>query len=50
VDTWERTGHLWERYNAVDGGHEVPIERAPPRPLHGFSSASAVVVGRIAFS
>ncbi len=50
VDTWEKTGHLWERYNAVDGGHEVPIERAPPRPLHGFSSASAVVVGRIAFS
>jgi alpha,alpha-trehalase len=50
VETWESTGHLWERYNAVDGGHTVPVERQPPRPLHGFTSASAVVVGRIAFS
>jgi len=50
VTTWERTGKTWERYNAVDGGHDVPIERAPARPLHGFTSASAVVVGRIAFS
>jgi alpha,alpha-trehalase len=49
VTTWEQTGHLWERYNAVEGGHDVPLERAPPRPLHGFSSAAAVVVGRIAF-
>ena len=50
VETWEQTGHLWERYNAVAGGHDVPIERQPSRPLHGFSSAAAVVVGRIAFS
>jgi alpha,alpha-trehalase len=50
VDTWEKTGHLWERYNAVNGGHDVPIERQPSRPLHGFSSAAAVVVGRMAFS
>lgn len=50
VTTWEQTGHLWERYNAVEGGHNVPLEREPPRPLHGFTSASAVVVGRIAFS
>lgn len=50
VSTWEQTGHLWERYNGVAGGHDVPIERKPARPLHGFSSAAAVVVGRIAFS
>jgi alpha,alpha-trehalase len=50
VATWEQTGHLWERYNAIAGGHDVPIERQPARPLHGFTSASAVVVGRIAFS
>jgi alpha,alpha-trehalase len=50
VTTWEKTGLLWERYNGVDGGHTVPVERAPPRPLHGFSSAAAVVVGRVAFS
>lgn len=50
VTTWEQSGNLWERYNAVEGGHTVPIERKPPRPLHGFTSASVVVVGRIAFS
>jgi alpha,alpha-trehalase len=49
VATWEKTGLTWERYNAVLGGHNVPIERDPPQPLHGFSSASSVVVGRIAF-
>ncbi|MFZ1945508.1 MAG: trehalase family glycosidase [Acidobacteriaceae bacterium] len=50
VTTWEKTGLLWERYNALDGGHLVPLERHEPRPLHGFTSASAVVVGRVAFS
>jgi alpha,alpha-trehalase len=50
IDTWEQTGHLWERYNGVDGGHLVPLERKEPQPLHGFTSASVVVVGRIAFS
>jgi neutral trehalase len=50
VTTWEKTGRLWERYNGVVGGHIVPLERKEPQPLHGFSSASAVVVGRIAFS
>jgi alpha,alpha-trehalase len=49
LDTWDKTGHLWERYNAVEGGHDVPIEREPPRPLHGFTSASAVIAGRAAF-
>jgi alpha,alpha-trehalase len=50
VTTWEKTGLLWERYNGVDGGHLVPLERHEFRPLHGFTSASAVVVGRIAFN
>ncbi|MGB7137338.1 MAG: trehalase family glycosidase, partial [Acidobacteriaceae bacterium] len=49
ITTWERTRLTWERYNGVIGGHNVPVERDPPQPLHGFSSASAVVVGRIAF-
>jgi neutral trehalase len=50
VTTWEKTGLTWERYNGVSGGHSVPFERAVPAPLHGFSSAAAVVVGRIAFT
>jgi alpha,alpha-trehalase len=50
VGTWEKTGQTWERYNGVSGGNHVPLERADPAPLHGFSSASAVVVGRIVFA
>ncbi len=50
VTTWETSGHLWERYNAVEGGHEVPIERHEPRALHGWSTASAVLVGRVVFA
>lgn len=50
ITTWEKTGLTWERYDAVVGGHNVPVERDPAQPLHGFSSASAVVVGRIAFA
>jgi alpha,alpha-trehalase len=50
ITTWEKTGLTWERYDAVVGGHNVPVERNPAQPLHGFTSASAVVVGRIAFS
>jgi alpha,alpha-trehalase len=49
VTTWEKTGQTWERYNAVSGGHKVPLEREDPAPLHGFSSAAVVVVGRVAF-
>jgi alpha,alpha-trehalase len=49
VTTWEKSGSLWERYNGVKGGHIVPLERHQPRPLHGFTSASVVVVGRVAF-
>jgi alpha,alpha-trehalase len=50
VTTWEETGLTWERYNGVSGGHKVPFERADPAPLHGFSSAAAVYVGRQAFA
>jgi alpha,alpha-trehalase len=50
IATWEKTGLTWERYDGVVGGHNVPVERDPAQPLHGFSSASAVVVGRIAFA
>lgn len=50
VTTWEKTGLTWERYNGVSGGHHVPLERAEPAPLHGFSSAAVVVVGRAAFA
>jgi alpha,alpha-trehalase len=49
VDTYEKTGLTWERYNAVAGGHDCPVERTPSAPLHGWSSASAVVLGQLVF-
>ena len=49
VKTWEETGETWERYNAVKGGHECPIERTAVAKLHGWSSASAVVLGQMLF-
>lgn len=50
VTTWEKTGLTWERYNAVEGGQNCPIERTAVAKLHGWSSASAVVLGRMLFS
>lgn len=50
VETWEKTGCTWERYNAVVGGHNCPVERTAPAKLHGWSSSSAVVLGRMLFS
>ena len=50
VTTWEKTGLTWERYNAVDGGQNCPIERTPVAKLHGWSSSSAVVLGRMLFN
>lgn len=50
VTTWEQTGQTWERYNAVEGGHVCPVERTEVARLHGWSSASAVVIGRMLFS
>lgn len=50
VQTWERTGALWEKYHAVAGGVEqLPLERYPSLPVHGWASAALVVLGRIAF-
>ncbi len=50
IVTFEKTGHLWERYNAVDGGHDCPIERDAAFPLHGWSSASVAILGRVVYS
>jgi len=49
VTTWEKTGTTWERYNAVQGGHWCPVERTEVARLHGWSSSSAVVIGRLLF-
>jgi alpha,alpha-trehalase len=41
----ERTGKLWEKYNAVTGGHDIPLERYPTPPHHGWTSAAVAVLG-----
>jgi len=40
------TGKLWEKYNVVEGSLNFPKERYEVPPLHGWSSASVVLLGR----
>jgi alpha,alpha-trehalase len=50
---FERTGAFWEKYNVVEGTSELPRERTPNVPLHGWTTAAAVWLGhrlRNAFS
>nr|MCU0494155.1 alpha,alpha-trehalase [Chloroflexaceae bacterium] len=46
---FEQTGKLWEKYNVVDGSLDFPHERYQVPPLHGWSSAAAVLLGRRVF-
>ncbi|NIA30508.1 MAG: hypothetical protein GWP06_11430 [Actinobacteria bacterium] len=50
IRAYNETGNLWEKYNVVDGNTSLPRERYDPVPLHGWSSASAVLLGRRIFS
>lgn len=43
------TGQLWERYDVVGGGIELPVERYPVVPMHGWSAAAAAWLGRVAY-
>lgn len=45
----ERTGALWEKYDVASGGVDLPVERYPAVPMHGWSSASVAVLGAVAF-
>ncbi len=41
------TGKLWEKYNVVEGSLRFGVERYETPPLHGWSSASVVLLGRL---
>ena len=41
-----QTGKLWEKYNVVEGSLQFPHERYAVPPLHGWSSAAVVLLGR----
>jgi alpha,alpha-trehalase len=49
IEIFERTGHLWEKYNVVDGSLSFPRERYDVPSVHGWSSASVAMLGRRAF-
>lgn len=49
VDQYRRTGKLWEKYNVVDGGIELPNSRYGNSPLVSWTSAAAVILGRRIF-
>ncbi|NOY59587.1 MAG: hypothetical protein GXO75_11765 [Calditrichaeota bacterium] len=50
IRAYNETGSLWEKYNVVDGNTNLPRERYDAVPLHGWSSASVVLLGRKIFS
>ncbi|GCE13496.1 trehalase family glycosidase [Tengunoibacter tsumagoiensis] len=50
VSLYEQTGNLYEKYNVVQGNTQLPHERQDDvPPLHGWSSASVVLLGRMLF-
>ncbi|WP_368498217.1 trehalase family glycosidase [Herbiconiux sp. A18JL235] len=46
LERFALTGSLWERYNVAAPDIDLPVERFPAVPMHGWSSAAAVVLGR----
>ena len=47
LDLYDKTGKLWEKYNVVKGDLDLPKERYASEPMHGFISASVVILGRL---
>ncbi|MHC3815134.1 alpha,alpha-trehalase [Streptomyces sp. NBC_00341] len=47
VRHFEETGELYEKYNVVSGGLALPNERYGTIRLHGWTSAAAVLLGRL---
>jgi hypothetical protein len=43
------TGKLWEKYSVIEGNLNLPMERYPAVPLHGWSFTSIVHLGRKLF-
>ncbi|WP_169792089.1 trehalase family glycosidase [Jiangella muralis] len=50
VEQYHETGELWEKYNVLDGGLVVPNSRYGNLPMHGWSAAAAVILGRRLFT
>jgi alpha,alpha-trehalase len=50
LDQFGKTGKLWEKYNIEDGSLNLPKERYETVAMHGFISASFVVLGKRIFN
>lgn len=46
LDNYNRFGELYEKYNVVDGSIVLPNARYGTIPLHGWTSAAVVLLGR----
>jgi alpha,alpha-trehalase len=49
VQQHESTGHLWEKYNVVDGSIVLPNARCGNIWMQGWTAAAAVLLGRRVF-
>jgi alpha,alpha-trehalase len=49
MQQYERTGHLWEKYNVVDGSVVLPNARCGNIWMRGWTAAAAVLLGRRVF-
>jgi alpha,alpha-trehalase len=45
----ERTGHLWEKYDVVDGSIVLPNARCGNIWMRGWTAAAAALLGRRVF-
>ncbi|NDC88765.1 MAG: hypothetical protein EB075_08160, partial [Bacteroidetes bacterium] len=46
LDRYRETGKMWEKYHAIDGGIDIPVERYPTAPMQGWTAAAVAVLGR----
>jgi alpha,alpha-trehalase len=49
LDQYAKTGQLWEKYNVVDGSLILPNSRYGVLPIHSFTAAAVVLLGRRLF-
>ena len=49
IEEYDRSGKFWEKYNVVEGNVNLPRERTPVVPLHGWTTAAFVWLGRRVF-
>lgn len=49
VDRHRETGTLWEKYNVVDGGIDLPNSRYGNSPYVSWTAAAAAILGRRVF-